>query len=105
MKIKLVVITFTLYAIVWWDQLVTNCRRNYEWKIKTWDEMKPIMRRRLVLSHYYRELYQRLQSLSQSIKCADKYFKEMELVIIRDNVEKDIEFTLNCNDSTEVDPS
>jgi len=43
--------------------------------------------------------------LSQGIKCADKYFKEMELVMIQDNVEKDREFTPNYNDNIEVGPS
>jgi hypothetical protein len=29
-KVKLAVIEFTDYAIIWWDQLVTNRRRNHE---------------------------------------------------------------------------
>ncbi|KAH9734748.1 Endonuclease [Citrus sinensis] len=42
-------------------------RRNRERPINTWEEMKAIMRRRFVPSHYYRELHQRLQSLTQDI--------------------------------------
>ena len=34
-KVKLVVIEFTVYAIIWWDQLVMNRRRNYERPIET----------------------------------------------------------------------
>ena len=30
MKVNLAVIEFTDYAIIWWDQLVTNRRRNNE---------------------------------------------------------------------------
>ena len=63
-KAKLVVIEFTDYAIIWWDQLVMNRRRNYERPIKTWAEMKATMRRRFVPSHYCRDLYQKLQSLT-----------------------------------------
>ncbi|KAH9716808.1 hypothetical protein KPL71_021586 [Citrus sinensis] len=48
-----------------WDQLVLSRRRNRERPINTWEEMKAIMRRRFVPSHYYRELHQRLQSLTQ----------------------------------------
>jgi hypothetical protein len=44
--------------------------------------MKSLMRRRFVPSHYYKELYQILQSLSQGINRVDEYFKEMELVMI-----------------------
>ena len=55
-KVKLAVIEFTDYAIIWWDQLVMNRRRKYERPIETWAEMKATMRRRFVPSHYYRDL-------------------------------------------------
>ena len=51
------------YTIIWWDQLVMNRRINYERPIETWEEMKATMRRRFVPSHYYRDLYQKLQIL------------------------------------------
>ena len=35
-KVKLAVIEFSDYAIVWWDQLVLNRRRNREYLIETW---------------------------------------------------------------------
>ena len=58
-KVKLAAIEFFDYAIVWWDQLVLNRRRNRERPIDTWEEMKAVMRRRLVPSHYYQDLYKR----------------------------------------------
>ena len=59
-KVKLTVIEFTDYAIIWGDQFVMNKRRNYERPIETWEEMKAIMRRRFVSSHYYKDLYKKL---------------------------------------------
>jgi len=56
--------------------------------------MKSLMRRRFVPSHYYRKLHQRLQSLSQGTKSVDEYFKEMELAMIRANVEEDMKATM-----------
>ena len=56
-KVKLAAIEFSDYAIVWWDQLVLNRRRNRDYPIETWEEMKAVMRKRFVPSHYYRELY------------------------------------------------
>jgi hypothetical protein len=56
-----------------------NRRRNHGRPIETWEEMKAIMRRRFVPSHYYRELYQKLQSHTQGYKSVDDYYKEMEL--------------------------
>ena len=64
-KVKLVAIEFFNYAIIWWDQLVLNRKRNRECSIKTWEEMKTLIRGWFVPSHYYNELYQKLQSLTQ----------------------------------------
>jgi len=93
-KVKLAVIEFTNYAIIWWDQLVMNRRRNYERPIETWAEMKATMRRQFVPSHYYRDLYQKLQSLTQGYRSVDDYHKEMEIAMIRANVEEDREATM-----------
>ncbi|GAB2284109.1 hypothetical protein Dimus_039648 [Dionaea muscipula] len=63
-KVKLAVLEFTDYAIVWWDQLCTSRRRAGELPVRTWVELKAIMRRRFIPSHYYRDLYQKLQRLT-----------------------------------------
>ncbi|WKA10688.1 hypothetical protein VitviT2T_028248 [Vitis vinifera] len=77
-----------------WDQPVMNRRRNYERPIETWKEMKATMRRQFVPSHYYRDLYQKLQSLSQGYRSVDDYNKEMEIAMIQANVEEDREATM-----------
>jgi len=64
-KVKLVAVEFTDYAIIWWDQVVLNRRRNCERPVDTWEQMKSIMRKRFIPSHYYGDLYQRLQGLTQ----------------------------------------
>ena len=53
-KLKLATIEFSDYAIVWWDQLVVNRRRNREYPIETWEEMKIEMRKWFVPSYCYR---------------------------------------------------
>jgi hypothetical protein len=93
-KVKLAVIEFTDYALIWWDQLVTNRRRNYERPVETWGELKALMRRRFVPSHYYRDLYQKLQHLTQGSRSVEDYHKEMEVAMIRANVEEDREATM-----------
>ncbi|KAH9792624.1 hypothetical protein KPL71_004200 [Citrus sinensis] len=77
-----------------WDQLVLSRRRNRERPINTWEEMKAIMRRRFVPSHYYRELHQRLQSLTQGSRSVEDYHKEMEIIMIRANIEEEREATM-----------
>ena len=81
-KVKFVAIEFFDYAIILWDQLVLNRRRNRERPMKTWEEMKAMMRKRFVPSHYYQELYQKLQSLRQGNWSVEDYYKEMEIAMI-----------------------
>ncbi|KAJ9536656.1 hypothetical protein OSB04_un000129 [Centaurea solstitialis] len=85
-KVKLAAIEFTEYAIVWWDQVVTNRRRYGERPISSWNEMKALMRKR--------DLYCKLQSLNQGTKSVEDYYKEMEIAMIRANVEEDREATM-----------
>ncbi|XP_019092325.1 PREDICTED: uncharacterized protein LOC109129137 [Camelina sativa] len=47
-KVRMAAVEFSEYALSWWDQLVTSRRRNGEFPIETWAEMKAIMRRRFV---------------------------------------------------------
>ena len=93
-KVKLAAIEFTDYAMAWWDKLGINRRNNGERPVATWREMKTLMRRRFIPNHYYRELYQKLQTLEQGSKSVDEYFKEMELALIRANVQEDREATM-----------
>lgn len=93
-KVKLAVVEFSDYALVWWDQLVTSRRRNDEPPIQTWREMKDVMRKRFVPNHYYRELYNKLHNLKQGSRSVDEYFKEMEITMIRTNVVENRDATM-----------
>jgi hypothetical protein len=72
---------------------VTNRRRNHERPIETGGELKTLIRRRFVPSHYYRDLYQKLQNLTQGSRSVEDYLKEMK-VAMRANVEEDQEATM-----------
>ena len=56
--------------------------------------MKAIMSKRFIPNHYYRELYQWLQCLTQCSEIVEDYHKEMEIAMIKANVEEDREATM-----------
>ncbi|XP_073016269.1 uncharacterized protein [Primulina eburnea] len=93
-KVRLAVVEFLDYALIWWDQLVTTKRKYNERPIESWDEMKRVMRKRFVPNHYYREMFKRLQTLRQGAKSVEDYYKEMKVVMIRANTEEDSEATM-----------
>lgn len=45
-------------------------------------------------AYYYRELYNKLQNLKQGTRSVEEYFKEMEAMMIRANIEEDHEATM-----------
>ena len=59
-KVKLAVIKFIDYTIIWWDQLVNNKRRNHERPVDTWGELRELMRKLFVPSYYHKDLYLKL---------------------------------------------
>ena len=93
-KFKIAAIEFFDYAMIWWDQVTTSRRRTGETPITTWAEMKAAMRRRFIPSYYHRELHQKLQNLSQGTKSVEDYYKEMEVAMIRADVQEDREATM-----------
>ena len=86
---KLAAIKFSDYAILWWDQQVLNKRRNRESVVETWEEMESVMRKRFIPTYYYRELYNKLQNLRQDNRSVEEYYKEMEVAMVRTNIEED----------------
>ncbi|RDY03014.1 hypothetical protein CR513_13455, partial [Mucuna pruriens] len=78
-------------TITWF---VINKRRNGERRIRTWEDMKSIIRRRFVPSYHHRDLHRKLQSLTQGSMSVEDYYKEMEIAMIRANVEEDHKATM-----------
>ncbi|KAL1203463.1 putative mitochondrial protein [Cardamine amara subsp. amara] len=94
-KVKVAPTEFTGYALSWWDQLTLTRRRIGDYPMETWTQMKNIMRQRFVPSHYNRELHHRLRNLVQGNRSVEEYFKEMETLIIRADIQEDQEATMS----------
>jgi hypothetical protein len=94
-KIKLAVVEFTDYAMVWWERLVVERKRNRERPVSTWEELKTIMKKRYVPKHYYQELFNRLQMITYGNESVEEYQKEFEVAMIRANVNEDEEVTMS----------
>ncbi|XP_071917122.1 uncharacterized protein [Coffea arabica] len=93
-KVQLATMEFTEYAVVWWDQIKKSRRRNGLPELIPWPELRAMMRTRFVPGHYTRDLYHRLQTLVQSNRSVDEYHKEMEILMLRADVQEDPEATM-----------
>ncbi|XP_048604919.1 uncharacterized protein LOC125582326 [Brassica napus] len=93
-KVRLAAAEFVGYAINWYDQVVTHRRRNGGPPTFTWDELSALMRRRFVPEHYHRELHQRLRRLLQGTKSVEDYHQEMEVLMLKADVDEPLDATM-----------
>ena len=80
------VIEFMDYVLIWRDYIILNRRRNKERPIDRWVEMKVLIRRHFVPSRYYRDLYLKLQGLTQDSWIINECHKEIKITIIHNNI-------------------
>ncbi|XP_071926180.1 uncharacterized protein [Coffea arabica] len=93
-KEQLATMKFTEYVVVWWDQIKKSRRRNGLPELVPWPELRVMMRIRFVPGHYTRDLYHQLQTLVQGNRSVDEYHKEMEILMLRADVQEDLEATM-----------
>jgi len=48
----------------------------------------------IYISHYHKDLHRKLQTLTQGSMSMEDYYKEMEIAMVRANVEEDCETTM-----------
>ena len=58
--------------------------------------MRRVMRKRYVPTSYNRTMRQKLQRLSQGRLTVEEYYKEMEMTLVRINIEEGTEDTMAC---------
>ena len=56
--------------------------------------MRRVMRKRYVSTSYSRTMRQKLQRLSQGSLTVEEYYKEMEMTLVRANIEEETKDTM-----------
>src|SRR4051812_43692198 len=56
--------------------------------------MKEVMHARFVPEHYTRDLFNKLTKLTQGTRSVEDYYKEMEIIMMRANIDEDEEHTI-----------
>jgi hypothetical protein len=89
-RLQVAAVEFTGYVLIWWNQIL--CMRT---RPMSWGGMKELMRHHFVPEHYKRDMYTKLQQLTQGTISVDEYYKEMELLMIRTGTREDVEATMS----------
>ncbi|RDY10706.1 hypothetical protein CR513_04741, partial [Mucuna pruriens] len=83
LKVKLVTLEFSAYALVWWYQIMYDVNRMRRPPCETWGDLKRELKERIVTTHYARNLYVKLKRLYQGLNGVEEYFKEMKICMMR----------------------
>ncbi|KAA0040916.1 uncharacterized protein E6C27_scaffold125G00290 [Cucumis melo var. makuwa] len=90
-KVRFCVSKFKDYAHTWWDKLMSRRRRNLEAPIDSCYEFKESTRKRFVPNHFQRDMAQKLQALRQGSKLVEDYYKEMDTLMDRLDLDEEME--------------
>ncbi|KMQ77139.1 hypothetical protein BPMI_01675c [Candidatus Burkholderia pumila] len=88
---QLAVVEFSGYARSWWNKIMADKRRNRERPFLTWEEMKETMRKRFVPNYYIRDMYNKLQRITQGNRTVSDYHREIEVALTRLQIVEDDE--------------
>jgi hypothetical protein len=84
-KMATTTLEFDDYALIWWEQLLSDKENAGQGDVRSWAEMKREMRGRFVLKHYRRDLFDKLHNLRQENLSVEDYYREMEKATIKIN--------------------
>jgi hypothetical protein len=95
-KMAMTTLEFDSYALIWWEQLLSDREDVGQGDVRSWAEMKREMRARFVPKHYHRDLFDKLHNLRQGNLSVEDYYREMEKAMIRVNIYEDEEQSISC---------
>nr|GMC82456.1 putative retrotransposon polyprotein [Ipomoea batatas] len=93
-KFKTAIASLKDFAKLWWKQLSRRRLEDQDEPIETWGELKREMRRKFVPSNFYRDMRRKLQELKQGNESVREFYKEMERLKTRANIQEDDETTI-----------
>lgn len=91
-KVRLAAAEFTAMLLT---GMMTHRRRICERSIETWDELSMLMRRLFVPTHYHLDLHQKLRRLRQGTKSVEDYYHEMEILMIKADVDEPMDANMS----------
>jgi hypothetical protein len=88
-KVKLAVTNMKGHALLWWDGVQAERKRNNKQPIKSWDIMVAKLKGKFLPKYYQLALYRQMQNLRQRFLVVREYTEEFYKVNIRTSYTED----------------
>ena len=82
-RCKVAVLKLTKYASLWWENLKHRRAREGKSRMKSWDKLKKLMKKRFLPDTYKQDLFLKLNSLRQQGMSIEEYIREFEQLMMR----------------------
>jgi len=86
--VKVASLEFIDYAMKWWHSIVMDIGYNKRPLVVSWNDLKECMSLRFVPPHFRKNLLLKLQRFQQSTLSVDAYFKELETLLLKVNMDE-----------------
>ena len=87
-KVLMASLEFEGYAMDWWNQITMDIARRRRLPISTWEQLEVAMKERFMPPYYKEEIFNKLQRLTQGNKSVEEYVQEMEVILMKVEVEE-----------------
>jgi len=82
-RVRLASLEFMDYAMQWWHKTLMDIGLNKRPPVVSWNDLKACVRARFVPPHFKKDLLLKLQRFHQGTLSVDDYFKELDTVLIK----------------------
>ncbi|KAF8021452.1 hypothetical protein BT93_G1786 [Corymbia citriodora subsp. variegata] len=82
-KCKVAVLKFKKYASLWWENQKNQRIREGKSRVKSWEKLKKLMKKRFLPVNYKQDLFLKLNSLKQHGNTVEEYIREFEQLLMR----------------------
>ena len=93
-KCKIAILKFKGYASLWWENVRKKREREGKARVRSWDKLKKVMKKRFLPDNYKQDLYLKLHHLKQGDKKVEDYIREFEDLMMRSDIPKEEEQTI-----------
>jgi len=87
-RVRLASLEFLDYAMQWWHQYLMDIDLHKRSPVVSWNDLKACLRARFVLPHFRTDLLLKLQQFHQGTLGVDDYFKQLDTLLIRVNMDE-----------------
>ena len=93
-KCKIAILKFKGYASLWWENVRKKREREGKARVRSWDKLKKVMKKRFLPDNYKQDLYLKLHHLKQGDKKVEDYIREFEDLMMRSDIPEEEEQTI-----------